>query len=147
MNEQILAFWNHYWKNNEQHPPTEVDAFQFGSDADHLAQLVVSGQKTATCSAHILYELENEELPAVGQYSIVLDSFERPVAIIQVTDITIQPMNEVPVEFALAEGEGDYTYWWNEHERFFTEELSHHHISFSKTMQLVCERFEMVYQG
>ena len=41
---------------------------------------------------------------------------KQPVAIIQVTEVFVSPMNEVPVAFALAEGEGDYAYWWNAHD-------------------------------
>ncbi|WDH77315.1 ASCH domain-containing protein [Exiguobacterium marinum] len=144
MNEMTLAYWNEYRKENGSHPPIDVEAFQFGDDANALAALVVSGKKTATCSAHVLYEMENELLPYVGQYAIVLDATERPVAIIQTTDVTIQPMNEVSEEFALAEGEGTYADWWDIHERFFSELLGSYQLSFSPSMKLVCERFIVV---
>ena len=144
MNEMTLAYWNQYLEKSKVHPLTEVEAFQFGDDANALAELVVSGKKTATCSAHILYEIEKELLPYVGQYAIVLDAAERPVAIIQTTDVTIQPMNEVSEEFALAEGEGTYADWWDIHERFFIELLGSYQLSFSPSMKLVCERFIVV---
>lgn len=55
-------------------------------------------------------------------------------------------MNEVPIAFAIAEGEGDlsYDYWWNAHQAFFTKELAAYEQSFSEEMLLVCERFELV---
>lgn len=147
MNDQTLKFWNDYWATQEQAPDKEAEAFQFGNDADCLASLVVEGKKTATCSAHILYELENEPLPQVGQYNIVLDSKEMPVAIIQVVDVSILPMNEVPEDFALAEGVKDYAYWWNAHETFFKGELAERGLTYSELMPLVCERFEVVYKS
>src|SRR5690606_35050204 len=145
MNSQALKFWNDYWESEKRTPDTAAEAFQFGADADWLASLVVEGKKTATCSARVLYEIENEALPQVGQYNIVLDSKEMPAAIIQITEVSVLPMNEVPIDFALAEGEGDYSFWWNAHEQFFAEELKAHNLAYSDTMLLVCERFKVVH--
>ena len=145
MNKQTEKFWNEYWAAQEQPKPEKVEAFQFGAEADWLADLVVEGKKTATCSARILYEVEKEPLPQVGQYNIVLDAKEEPAAIIRVTEVSIMPMNEVPVEFALAEGEGDYEFWWNAHENFFKNELGKVGLEYSESMQLVCERFETIH--
>lgn len=145
MNPQTMKFWNEYWENQEKRPEKEAEVFQFGADADWLASLVVEGKKTATCSAYVLYEAENEPLPQVGEYNIVLDAKEQPAAIIRITEVSILPMNEVPIDFALAEGEGDYRYWWNAHEQFFADELKAHNLDFSETMLLVCERFKVIY--
>lgn len=146
MNEQTLKFWNDYWASQGQVQTKEVEAFQLGANPDWLASLVVEGKKTATCSAHILSELENEPLPQIGQYNIVLNSKKLPVAIIRVTEVSILPMNEVPVEFALAEGEGDYIFWWNAHEQFFKSELKVYDLLYFETMLLVCERFEVIHK-
>ncbi|MDN7240674.1 ASCH domain-containing protein [Planococcus sp. N028] len=146
MNEQTSKFWNSYWASQEQKPLKDVEAFQFGADADWLAALVAEGKKTATCSAHVWYEFENESLPQVGQYNIVLNSKEEPVAI-KVTEVSIMPMNEVPEDFALAEGEGDYAFWWNAHEQFFKSELGAQGLPYSETMLLVCERFEVIHKS
>lgn len=146
MNEQTRKFWNDYWASQGQIQAIEVEAFQFGADADWLASLVVEGKKRATCSAHVWYEFENEPLPQAGQYNIVLNSKDLPVAIIKVTEVSILPMNEVPIDFALAEGEGDYTFWWNAHEQFFKNELKVYDFPFSESMLLVCERFEVIHK-
>lgn len=146
MNQKIISYWNEYRASRNQELPAEADAFQFGADADQLAELVVKGKKTATCSAHILYELEREEVPQAGQYSIVLNSKEMPVAIIRVTSISLIPMNEVSEEFASAEGEGDFDYWWKVHQQFFSQELKAHGLSYLEDLLLVCERFELVYK-
>ncbi|WP_142829564.1 ASCH domain-containing protein [Planococcus soli] len=146
MNEITEFFWNDYWMQQSQKPLDEYDAFQFGADADRLAELVATGMKTATCSAHILYELEGEAVPQIHQYSVVLDAKNLPVAIIQVTSVALVPMNKVPEEFALAEGEGDYAYWWDAHKLFFTQELAVHGLSYSDNLLLVCERFKVVHK-
>lgn len=144
MNQLAQQYWNEYWKKNEK--PQTVSAWQFGSSPDYLAQLVIDGVKTATCSGHIFYELENEPLPTTNDYSIILNSNDEPVAIIRTTEVTLTPMNEVPEEFAIAEGEGDqtYEYWKNTHTKFFTKELNEIGREFSEDMLLVCERFELI---
>lgn len=55
-------------------------------------------------------------------------------------------MNEVPEEFAIAEGEGDrtYRYWKDAHVNFFTKELNEIRREFSEDMLLVCERFKLI---
>src|SRR5690625_1343840 len=69
MNQAAQEYWNEYWKNQNQ--PQSVSAWQFGADPDYLAQLVVDGNKTATCSGYVFYELENESLPTSEDYSIL----------------------------------------------------------------------------
>lgn len=53
----------------------------------------------------------------------------------------IVTFDKVEAEFAYKEGEGDRSlnYWRQEHEAFFTREGS-----FSPTMELVAEEFELV---
>lgn len=145
MNQAAEIYWNEYWKNDLK--PKSVTAWKFGVDPDMLAQLVVDGIKTATCSGHIFYELENEPLPTTKDYNIILSSDDQPVAITKTVEVTITPMNEVSEGFAIAEGEGDrtYQYWWNEHENFFRKELNAIGHEFSEDMLLVCERFEVIH--
>ncbi|PFA13026.1 ASCH domain-containing protein [Bacillus cereus] len=144
MNQVAQQYWNDYWKENDK--PQTVSAWQFGASPDYLAQLVIDGVKTATCSGHIFYELENEPLPTTNDYSIILNSADEPVAIIKTIEVTLTPMNEVSEEFAIAEGEGDrtYEYWKNVHIEFFTKELKRIDRKFSEDMLLVCERFELI---
>jgi uncharacterized protein YhfF len=126
-NENIIQFWEHYRKMNPK-SPTEYVAWAFGNTkemGDHLAQLVLEGTKTATASNFLLYEIEQEALPDVGLYNIILDGNGEAVAIAVTTSVEVVPFEEVTEEHAYLEGEGDrtITYWREVHEDFFTKEL------------------------
>ena len=85
MIEAAQTYWDEYWKDGEK--PAHVSAWMFGALPDELAQLVIDEKKTATCSGHVFYELDNEPLPKVGEYSIVLNSKEQPVAMIKIVEV------------------------------------------------------------
>lgn len=142
MNQAAKDYWDQFWGENMS--PANVSAWMFGEAVDELAQAVIEGRKTATCSAHVLYELENEPIPVVDEYSIILNSLNEPVAIIKTVDVSITPMNEVTEEFALAEGDGSYRNWKEIHERYFKRELEKVGLEFTEDLLLVCERFELV---
>lgn len=136
--------WNKYCKD----PSISYDAWSFGGDPDHLAKLVAEGIKTATCSAYIFYELENEKLPEEGEYSLILDSQDEAVCIIKTTRVYIESYHNVSEQHVYKEGEGKRTLeeWRKIHEKFFTEELKSVNLEFNEDMKLVCEEFEVVYQ-
>ena len=143
--ENIRQFWNDFCVVTQQEGAQYKDSFQFGASADWLADLVVEGKKTATTSGYVFYELEKEAIPQAGEYYIVLNGVEKPVAVIQIQSVEVMPMNEVTEDFALAEGEGDYRFWWDAHEKFFSELLKEYDKEFSPDMLVVCERFKKVY--
>ena len=124
------------------------EAWAFGVEADLLAHLVAIGEKTATASAYPLYELENEPLPKKGAYSVILDSNDNAVCIIQTQKVTIVPFNEVTTEHAYKEGEGDKSlgYWREVHEKFFSECLNEAGLKFTSNMKVVCEEFSVVFK-
>ncbi|WP_226579577.1 ASCH domain-containing protein [Halobacillus litoralis] len=144
MNEKAEIYWNTYWKGKVQ--PSTVSAWAFGDDPDKLARLAIDGVKTATCSAKKAYEIENELLPKEGEYSIILNKKEDPVAIIKTSAVDITPFNQVTEEFAREEGEGDrsYQYWRETHIEFFNNEAEELGYTFSESMPLVCERFQLI---
>lgn len=123
------------------------ESWAFGSDADMLADLVKNGIKTATCSAYIFYELEQEELPKPGEYSVIQDGKGNAVCIIKTTKVYITTYDQVSEQHAFKEGEGNRSldYWRQVHKEFFTNELSTINHPFNEKLKLVCEEFEVVY--
>ena len=123
------------------------EAWAFGGDPDALAQLVRSGVKTATASAYPLYELEGEDLPQAGEYSVILDGEENAVCIIRTSKVYVTPYREVTAEQAYKEGEGDRSlaHWRQVHEAFFKKEMEEAGLAFTEEMGVVCEEFEVIY--
>ncbi|GEK34220.1 ASCH domain-containing protein [Kurthia sibirica] len=150
MTVSTSLFWQSYIRENNMPEIAVPEAWQFGDGTkamgDELSALVVAGRKTATCSAYELYALEGERLPVVGQFDIVLNGDDEPVAIIETTKVEVKKMSDVTPEFSYAEGEGDLThgYWYRVHEQFFTILLHHYNRPFSADILLICQYFKVV---
>ena len=125
----------------------EYEAWAFGDDPDTLAELVRTGVKTATASAYPFYELEGEDLPKAGEYSVILNTKDEAVCVIRTTKVYVTPYCEVTAEQAWKEGEGDRSldYWRRVHEAFFRKELEAASLTFTEDMGVVCEDFEVIY--
>lgn len=123
----------------------KIDAWAFGVEADHLAELVLMGQKTVTSSAFDLYAVGNEPLPKENELSVILDSKENAVCIIETTKVEVVPFKEVSKDHAYKEGEGDLTYWRELHEDLFSKWLEEVGLHFSQDSLVVLEEFRVVY--
>lgn len=128
-------------------PDTPYEAWAFGGAPDKLAALTSAGTKTATASAHALYAIEGENIPQVGEYSVIVDGAEQAVCVIRDTRVTIVPFDKVSAEHAYKEGEGDRSlaYWRRVHAEFFTDCLREAGLSFTPDMDVVCEEFTKIY--
>ena len=124
------------------------EAWAFGDDADRLASLVLEGKKSATASVYELYAYDNEELPDVGDLSIILDSEDQAVCIIRDTEVRVVPFRDVDEEQARREGEGDLSldYWRDVHEKCFSQWLEEAGMKFSWDTKIVLEKFEVVFK-
>lgn len=144
MNAQEL--WNKYKKINPS-IGDDIDAWQFGAEADLLAKLVLEGTKTATASAYDLYAVDNDPLPEVGSYDVILDSKDQAVCVIQIKKVSVAPFKEVSEKHAFKEGEGDKSlaYWRDVHEEFFKPYFEECGLTFTPESLIVLEEFEVVY--
>lgn len=116
-------------------------------NANVCADLILRGEKGASCSLNVWYSEQGEILPKVGHLQVVTNWDGAPVCIIEVTSVTKCKYNEVTAEFAALEGEGDKTLeWWkNAHWNFFSKECEELNIAPSEDMLLVLEQFKTVY--
>lgn len=88
---------------------------------DKLVGAILAGEKTCTTSTLVEYSVEAEPLPVVGSRQIVIDSGERPVAIIQTSGVRVVRLADVDLDHARDEGEGyaSVADWRAGHETFW----------------------------
>lgn len=154
-NEPATVFWNQFLATlPEDHPARSLPvppAEGFGDNselAEELGQLIYQGIKTATCASLWEHEHDGIPIPQAGQYEIVLDGENRPLAVYQLTEVTIRAYDEVDASFAFEEGEGDRSLesWREGHWRFFSRVLARIGQQADSKMPLICQRFQVVYK-
>ncbi|MBR2545500.1 MAG: ASCH domain-containing protein [Erysipelotrichaceae bacterium] len=112
---------------------------------NYLLDLVLKGQKRATSSALIGYELDGEDIPAVGDMSVITDWDGNPRCVIRTSSVKVIPYRDITFEIASLEGEDDsLDSWRRNHEEFFREEGKEIGYEFSEDMGVVFEEFEVV---
>ena len=118
-----------------------------------LVDAILRGEKTATAGLLVDLEREGEALVTPGERQVVVDVDDQPVAVIELTEVTVRRMADVDLPFAQDEGEGFETVaaWRDAHERFFGSYLDEIRIGLSDPgwqltddTLVVCERFRLV---
>ncbi len=149
--DQYWAQFLRSCRSKDKQPAGYAGSFSFGfnaTDACEIAELVVNETKTATGSVLWTYEFDDEPVPRRRAYWIVLNGEGTPVCIIQTTDISIIPFDEVPEIYAYQGGEGDRTMatWRPMYWKYICAECARIGREPSKKAPLVMERFKVVYR-
>jgi uncharacterized protein YhfF len=134
----------------QEDPPRTEFAFP-GPLRDDLVSAVLSGHKVSTTSLRREYEVAGSPLPEPGQRSVVVDSENRLVAVIETTSVEVVRLGDVDVSHAIDEGEG-YTSvaeWRAGHEGFWhsdeiRRELGDPNFSVNDCTPVVLERFRVI---
>lgn len=116
-------------------------------NANLCADLILKGEKQATCSMDYWYSEKGETLPTVGHLQVVTKWDGDPVCIVEITSVSKCQYKDITPEFAAAEGEGDksLSFWQEVHRTFFSIECEELGISFNDSILLVLERFKLVW--
>ena len=127
------------------------EVFHFGDTeamANELGQLVLAGRKQATAGSVSSFAAAGKRIPQAGDLSVVTDWSGKPLCIIETGRVDVMPFDEVSAEFAAVEGEGDGSleYWRRGHSKYFTRECHRTGNTFSGSMLVSCERFQVVYR-
>lgn len=151
MNPSVIELWQQFKRDNKV-THNRYETWSFGNSpamADELLSLVLIGAKTGTSSLQSLYTLENEKMPEVGEYSVILDGENQAKVIIRSKVIDVIPYNQVSEVHGYLEGEGDrtLTYWRSVHQPFFEAELAEYGREFKEDLLVVYELFEVVYRA
>ena len=109
---------------------------------DRLVAAILRGDKISTSSLLSDYEQEGEALPEVGERMVVVDNDERPVAVIETTEVRVIRIRDVDFAFAVEEGEGFESVedWRAAHERFWNAYAG----PVGDETLMVAERFRLV---
>lgn len=112
---------------------------------NYLLDLVLKGQKKATASSVLGYQIEGEEIPKEGNLSVITDWDGNPRCVIKTTRVRIIPYKDITFDIAKLEGEDDTLESWRKnHEKFFTEEGKELGYKFSEEMEVIFEEFEVI---
>jgi len=106
-----------------------------------LVDAVLRGEKTATAGLRSDFAPHTHDpLPRAGERFALLDFDDRPVAVVETTEVRVVRAGDVDLDFAHDEGEGFESVedWRRAHERFWSE----HEIT-DDTL-IVAERFRLV---
>lgn len=124
-----------------------------GRIRDELTALALAGTKTATAGLLVELELDGEAVPVAGERSVLLDSGDEPVAIIETTSCRVIRLADVDDAHAIDEGEGyaDAAAFRVTHERFWNgyigelrERLGDPSLAIADDTLITAERFRVV---
>jgi uncharacterized protein YhfF len=107
-----------------------------------LVALVLAGEKTATAGLAADHAPHTgDPLPRAGDRYALLDFDDRPVGVVETTEVRIVPAGEIDEAFARDEGEGFETVadWRAAHERFWSDRGG-----IDDATPIVAERFRLV---
>jgi len=149
--EKIDIFWKTFLKETNRDEATKyLEVFHFEVTekwANELLRLVLVGKKRATASSLLGYEIEGEEMPKVGDLSIITDWEGVPRCVIETIEITIIPFSDITYDICKREGEDEILETWVDgHVRFFEADGKQVGYEFTYDMPVVFEDFEVVYQ-
>lgn len=149
--ESIDTFWNEFLKKTNRIETTKyLEVFHFELTkkwANELLDLVLIGQKKATSSSLWAYEIECDNIPKIGDLSIVTDWEGIPRCVIETTDVIVIPLSDMTYDICKREGEDDtLSSWYEGHIHYFKQEGNELGYEFSDDMPVIFEDFEVVYQ-
>jgi len=126
-----------------------------GSLREKLTGLALAGTKTTTASLLVEFELDGEALPVPGQRDLLVDSEDRPVAIVATVSCRVVRLADVDDQHAIDEGEGyanaaefreDHEAHWNGYLDSIRRRLGDPSFVLTDDTPVVLERFVIVEQ-
>jgi 2-phospho-L-lactate transferase len=97
---------------------------------DRLVAAILAGEKTSTTSTLVEYSIDGEPLPVVGSRQVLIDSQSQPVAVLEITGVSVVRLADVDLDHARDEGEGHASVaeWRAGHESFWHSAALREHV-------------------
>lgn len=157
MQDKLSSAAKEYWaqylnsipqQTRPQNPFVEAAYAGTKDTTDELIALFLTGRKTAGSSLVIDYELNDEPLPVIGNFWIILNSISEPKLIVKTVGVERNLFKEIPQRVVIAEGEGDLSveYWKQVHSQFFLPFLEEWGVENLEEAEVITEYFEIVYK-
>lgn len=152
-NESAEHLWQEYLSSLDDPDAAErwfYEVFRIGSTpegADHGADLILRGVKTATSELLWVYQADAIPQPTKGSLSIVEKGDGEAVCVVRTTEVRAVAFRDVDAKFAYDYGE------WNRSLKTWRLECWQHFVAACERMgrepthdmPLVCERFRVVW--
>ena len=150
----VENFWRNYLLTlpEDERDQNYVEASSWGNSAelaDRIARLITSGIKTTTSSLLWSQQKHQWVLEKPGDKTIVLDSKNNPVCIVEIQAVFVRPFDQVDAEFVYNYGEGDRTmdFWHKNMWEYYQEECKELGKNAEKDMPMICQVFKVIYKG
>lgn len=143
-------FWKSYLREYNLNEADSVYSGELCFESKGIAgaqlSLVLSGAKTAVFTPLDSFEINREPLPVCGEVYVVLDSDDEPRCIIEVTDVAVIPLNEIPWGLARRDGEDENLgEWQGKMREFLADEADLCGFEARPNSKIVCEIFRVMY--
>lgn len=150
----VDAFWKRFLASRSD--PVEanalfIESYRIGAtdeDAEEGAQLILSGEKTAT--SELVWEREISGNPPleVGSLSVLEDGNSQPVCVMETVWLEVIPFSEVDAVFAHDYGEWGKTLegWRAGNWEYYAEVCKEQCREMTQDAPLVCERFRVIFR-
>jgi uncharacterized protein YhfF len=109
----------------------------------------LAGVKRATAGLAWESEMEGKLPPKPGALSVVTYWNGEPACVVETLNVEVMPFEQVTVEFAATEGEGDGSldHWRRVHWESFRRACARIGREPSKAMPVLCERFNVIFRA
>ena len=120
----------------------KLNTWHFEKDNDKLVKLVLKGIKTARTSLYKNNRRENENLPKVGDISILIFDNEKKACITKITKVIITEFKNITEELAYLEGEENRSLEY--YKKAYGEYFKTIDSNFNENSKIIFEVFEIV---
>jgi len=145
--KQVLDFWEKV-KKETGITGDFADAWGFGDTPELINELlgyVLGGIKRTSTSLYIETELEGWPEPKVGEFNIILDGEDKPVALIKTVSARKVKYRDVDADHAYWEGERSLESYFREHDKYYKRRGEALGFEFNGDLEVILDRFELVY--